>query len=94
MQEFIDFLSTAERRTVDSDEEDEFEKRHGINADCPIFPGLFEFCRIYAGASVGAFLHVNLQGGCQVLVVSVTSLQNLEDLCAAKFPTCHISPCW
>ena len=28
--------------------------RWGIEYDCPIFPGLFNFCRQYAAASIGA----------------------------------------
>lgn len=28
--------------------------RYGIEMDCPIFYGLFDFCRLYAGASIGA----------------------------------------
>lgn len=27
--------------------------RYGIDTDCPIFHGLFDFCRLYAGASIG-----------------------------------------
>jgi acetoin utilization deacetylase AcuC-like enzyme len=54
LQGFINFLSTAEEREVDSENEDEYGATFGVNADCPIFPGLFNFCTIYAGASVGA----------------------------------------
>lgn len=27
--------------------------KYGIELDCPIFHGLFDFCRLYAGASLG-----------------------------------------
>lgn len=28
--------------------------KYGLEYDCPIFHGLFDFCRLYAGASIGA----------------------------------------
>ena len=28
--------------------------RFGVEHDCPVFHGLFDFCRLYAGASIGA----------------------------------------
>jgi hypothetical protein len=53
VQEFIDFLSKAEGKAIDSDDEDSTGSPFGVNADCPVFPGLFSFCQVYAGASVG-----------------------------------------
>lgn len=58
LQGFVSFLESAEEKEPPPPKEDEqdadFGAAFGVNADCPIFPGLFSFCRIYAGASVGA----------------------------------------
>lgn len=58
MQEFIDFLEAAEQQYNPYEELPEHHEgeRFGIDQDCPVFPGLFSFCRLYAGASVGAAL--------------------------------------
>lgn len=54
MQEFVNFLARAEE-DEEHEQSDAGEEGtvYGVNADCPIFPGLFSFCQIYAGASVG-----------------------------------------
>jgi acetoin utilization deacetylase AcuC-like enzyme len=68
LQEFIDFLEQSEEEyrpfwhTRELPEEHS-GKRFGIDTDCPIFPGLFNFCKIYAGASVGANALVNCSQG-------------------------------
>eukprot|EP00892_Ulva_mutabilis_P003148 jgi/Ulvmu1/12834/UM098_0016.1 len=53
-QEFIDFLEGAEQQYEPFEEVHEGHEgeRFGIDQDCPVFPGLFSFCRLYAGASV------------------------------------------
>lgn len=33
--------------------------RYGLDDDCPIFPGLFNFCRLYAGASIEGATKLN-----------------------------------
>ena len=34
-------------------------KAHNFNEDCPVFGGLFDFCRLYAGASIQAAARLN-----------------------------------
>jgi histone deacetylase 1/2 len=34
-------------------------REHNFNEDCPVFGGLFDFCRLYAGASVQAARRLN-----------------------------------
>lgn len=57
-QEYIEFLEGAEQEFAPYVE---LPAKHagspfGIDHDCPVFPGLFSFCRLYAGASVGIAL--------------------------------------
>eukprot|EP00879_Flechtneria_rotunda_P029411 GHRR01031814.1.p1 GENE.GHRR01031814.1~~GHRR01031814.1.p1 ORF type:complete len:398 (+),score=95.05 GHRR01031814.1:808-2001(+) len=33
--------------------------RHNFNEDCPVFDGLFEYCRLYAGASIQGAVRLN-----------------------------------
>ena len=34
-------------------------RAHNFNEDCPVFPGLFDFCRLYAGASIQGAARLN-----------------------------------
>lgn len=34
---------------------------YGLDQDCPIFPGMFDFCRLYSGASVEGATKLNAQ---------------------------------
>lgn len=57
-EDYIDFLNLI---TPDNQHEFLAElQRFNLAEDCPIFDGLFEFCRIYTGGSVdGAVSHEN-----------------------------------
>lgn len=67
MQEFVDFISNSEEEYSDYVYQELPEEhsglKFGIDNDCPVFPGLWEFCRLYAGASVGAGLLLALVTG-------------------------------
>lgn len=64
MQEFIDFISNSEEdysEYIYQDLPDEHSGlKFGIDNDCPVFPGLWDFCRLYAGASVGTLPSLSL----------------------------------
>ena len=34
-------------------------KRFNVGEDCPVFDGLYQFCQIYAGASLGGAVRLN-----------------------------------
>jgi len=34
-------------------------KRFNVGEDCPVFDGLFQFCQMYAGGSVGGAVRLN-----------------------------------
>ena len=60
VQEFIEFISNSEEEYSDYVYQELPEEHNGlkfgIDNDCPVFPGLWDFCRLYAGASVGVAL--------------------------------------
>lgn len=35
--------------------------RYNVDLDCPVFPGLFEYCQMYSGGSVGGAYKLNRQ---------------------------------
>lgn len=47
-KDYIDFLERAKAETLTEQEVDHFN----VIEDSPIFEGVFQFCQIYAGASV------------------------------------------
>lgn len=59
LQEFIDLLRRVENGEVEPTEDETAEFGVG-GEDCPAFEGLYNFCRIYGGASVGACLPLPL----------------------------------
>lgn len=36
-------------------------KRFNVGDDCPVFPGLYEYCQLYTGGSVGGAVQLNYQ---------------------------------
>lgn len=53
-RQYIDVLRT----TTPAEAEKHWERylQYGLEQDSPVFPGLFDFCRLYAGASIGGAL--------------------------------------
>eukprot|EP01116_Phalansterium_solitarium_P024049 TRINITY_DN868_c0_g7_i1.p1 TRINITY_DN868_c0_g7~~TRINITY_DN868_c0_g7_i1.p1 ORF type:complete len:432 (+),score=153.89 TRINITY_DN868_c0_g7_i1:107-1402(+) len=58
--DYINFLSRVSPETVFK-WNDAFLQRFNIGEDCPIFDGLFEFCKLYSGGSVEAAHKLNQQ---------------------------------
>ncbi|WIA14112.1 hypothetical protein OEZ85_002657 [Tetradesmus obliquus] len=55
--DYIDLLSVV---TPDNQAEHAAAmQRHNFNEDCPVFDGLFEYCRLYAGASIQGAVRLN-----------------------------------
>jgi len=64
-EDYIDFLNLI---TPDNQHEFLAElQRFNLAEDCPIFDGLFEFCRIYTGGSVDGAVRLN-HGQCDIAV--------------------------
>ena len=48
-EDYIDFLS---RVAPNSPEFQRFYSMYNLGDDCPVFTGLFDFCKLYTGASL------------------------------------------
>jgi len=48
-EDYVDFLS---RVTPNSQEFQRFYSIYNLGDDCPVFTGLFDFCKLYTGASL------------------------------------------
>ncbi|XP_068642117.1 histone deacetylase 6-like [Aristolochia californica] len=55
--DYVDFLAAATPRTVSSHQR--HFKRFNVGEDCPVFDGLWGFCRASAGGSIGAAVKLN-----------------------------------
>ena len=56
-EDYINFLSHV---TVENQENLKQQLQHfNMTEDCPVFEGLWEFCRLYAGASIQAATRLN-----------------------------------
>ncbi|KAI9796200.1 MAG: histone deacetylase [Piccolia ochrophora] len=53
-EDYLDFLATVTPENMGHDRHKEHLSTYNIGDDCPIFDGLFEYCSLYAGASVDA----------------------------------------
>ncbi|CAB4393688.1 unnamed protein product [Rhizophagus irregularis] len=59
----VDYIKFLKKVTPENSEEFAIDfPRFNINADCPIFEGLYDFCQIYAGASIAAAHHLASDG--------------------------------
>ncbi len=56
-EDYINFLSRV--RVNNLDEYAKFFQQYNVMEDCPIFDGLFEFCKKYTGASLQAATMLN-----------------------------------
>jgi acetoin utilization deacetylase AcuC-like enzyme len=48
-EDYVDFLS---RVAPNSQEFQRFYSMYNLGDDCPVFTGLFDFCKLYTGASL------------------------------------------
>ncbi|NWY45991.1 HDAC1 deacetylase, partial [Sylvia atricapilla] len=73
--DYIKFL-----RSIRPDNMSEYSKqmqRFNVGEDCPVFDGLFEFCQLSAGGSVGK-VTIPLGGFCCVLCISVSRVLYID----------------
>ena len=65
-EDYVDFLS---RVTPNSQEYQRFYSIYNLGDDCPVFTGLFDFCKLYTGASLLSATKLNHK-----VCYSITSL--------------------
>lgn len=63
--EYINFLATA--TPWNQHELKDESQQYNINDDCPVFDGLYDFIRLYAGASIEAANKIN-SGMCDIAI--------------------------
>lgn len=64
--------------------------RYGLDEDCPIFPGLFDFCRLSAGASIEAASKLNA-GQYDIAINWAGGLHHAKKSEASGF--CYLNDC-
>ncbi|KAK6924803.1 Histone deacetylase domain [Dillenia turbinata] len=57
--EYVDFLASVTPETLHDHAYSRHLKRFNVGEDCPVFEGLFDFCRASAGGSIGAAVKLN-----------------------------------
>jgi acetoin utilization deacetylase AcuC-like enzyme len=65
-------------------------ERYGLDGDCPVFPGMFDFCRLYAGASIEGAAKLNA-GQYDVAVNWAGGLHHAKRAQASGF--CYVNDC-
>ena len=86
---------SASSDSSDSDDEDAFPRtmkqaraRYAPGEDCPLFPGLYRYCQLYSGGSVGGAVKLN-HGGCDVAVNWAGGLHHAKKAEASGF--CYVN---
>lgn len=64
--------------------------RYGLDDDCPVFPGLFDFCRLYGGASIQAASKLNA-GQYDIAINWAGGLHHAKKGAASGF--CYVNDC-
>ena len=62
--------------------------RYAPGEDCPLFPGLYRYCQLYSGGSVGGAVKLN-HGGCDVAVNWAGGLHHAKKAEASGF--CYVN---
>jgi len=84
--DYVNFL-----KTISPDNMNDFQKqlqRFNVGEDCPVFDGLFQFCQISAGGSIGAAVKLN-QGESDVAINWAGGLHHAKKSEASGF--CYIN---
>jgi histone deacetylase 1/2 len=84
--DYVHFL-----QTVTPDNQTEYSKelhRYNMDVDCPVFDGLFKFCQMYAGGSVGGAVKLN-SGASQICINWSGGLHHAKKSEASGF--CYIN---
>ena len=81
--------------STDSDDDEAFPRtmkqaraRFAPGEDCPLFPGLYRYCQLYSGGSVGGAVKLN-HGGCDVAINWAGGLHHAKKAEASGF--CYVN---
>ena len=94
--ELLSFHSEDYVETLRSTDPDTFRTtissfaKYGLDEDCPIFPGLFDFCRLYSGASIEGAAKLN-SGQYDIAVNWAGGLHHAKKSSSSGF--CFINDC-
>lgn len=64
--------------------------KYGLDDDCPIFPGMFDFCRLYSGASIDGAAKIN-SGQYDIAVNWAGGLHHAKKTSSSGF--CYVNDC-
>jgi histone deacetylase 1/2 len=64
--------------------------KYGLDEDCPIFPGMFDFCRLYSGASIEGAAKLN-SGQYDVAINWAGGLHHAKKASSSGF--CYVNDC-
>ena len=64
--------------------------KYGLDEDCPIFPGMFDFCRLYSGASIEGAAKLN-SGQYDIAVNWAGGLHHAKKSSSSGF--CYVNDC-
>merc|ERR1712205_132263 len=85
-EDYVDFLA---RVTPDNQAEYlQQMQQFNLGEDCPIFDGLFEFCKLYSGASIDGAVRLN-HGLCDIAINWAGGLHHAKKSEASGF--CYIN---
>lgn len=87
---YIEYLATVNvenQRSKDNAFDSKF-LQYGMGDDCPIFDGVYDFCQLYAGASIEAATKLN-HNLCDIAINWSGGLHHAKKACASGHRFCH-----
>ncbi|XP_054804753.1 histone deacetylase 6-like [Prosopis cineraria] len=86
--DYVDFLSTVSPQSIQGNTCYRQLRRFNLDQDCPVFNGLFNFCRASAGGSIGAAAILN-HGDADIAINWAGGLHHAKKCEAAGF--CYVN---
>ncbi|KAG5032005.1 hypothetical protein JHK82_015601 [Glycine max] len=88
--DYVDFLSTVSPQILSQNSHSHFRqlKRFNVGEDCPVFDGLFDFCRASPGGSIGAAVRLN-RGDADIAINWAGGLHHAKKAEASGF--CYVN---
>ncbi|KAG5046217.1 hypothetical protein JHK86_015623 [Glycine max] len=88
--DYVDFLSTVSPQILSQNSHSHYRqlKRFNVGEDCPVFDGLFDFCRASPGGSIGAAVRLN-RGDADIAINWAGGLHHAKKAEASGF--CYVN---
>ncbi|KAL2639322.1 hypothetical protein GLYMA_06G178700v4 [Glycine max] len=88
--DYVDFLSTVSPQILSQNSHSHYRqlKRFNVGEDCPVFDGLFDFCRAFPGGSIGAAVRLN-RGDADIAINWAGGLHHAKKAEASGF--CYVN---